>query len=249
MTNRITRVDPFSAVPKYYQLHDILQQKIEDGVWRPHESLPSERELESLYNVSRTTIREALGILEKEGYIYREHGRGTFVSRPKLQYSLNMLSSFTDDMKLRGFVAGQQLLHLEYVEPSSRVRQQLQVQPRVDHVLRIERLRLANGEPIGIHDAYLPLSRDQRITVEELDEVGSLYTLLESKFNLAAAEADETLEATVANHREATLLQVPVGSPLLLIERTTWSRERRPMELVKMLHRADRYKYYVRLVR
>ena len=102
MVTKTMRVDPFSAVPKYYQLSEILRQKIDDRDWQPHDSIPPERELEALYKVSRTTVREALNHLAEQGYIYREHGRGTFVSRPKMQHSLHILHSFTDDMKARG---------------------------------------------------------------------------------------------------------------------------------------------------
>ena len=249
MVTQTMRVDPFSVVPKYYQLSEILRQKIEDNVWLPHDPLPPERELESLYNVSRTTVREALNHLTDQGYIYREHGRGTFVARPKMQHSLHILHSFTDDMKMRGFSAGQQILGVNRVVPPTRARKQLELSSDVTKVLQIERLRFANDEPIGLHLAYLPLTTEQTITAQELTEFGSLYALLETRFSLLPLEADETLEATIADKREAELIKIKVGSPLLLLERTTFSQHRRPLEFVKMLYRADRYKYYVNIKR
>jgi GntR family transcriptional regulator len=243
------RVNPYDVVPKYHQLYDILRQKIAGGEWQPHEAIPSERELESLYNVSRTTVRQAINLLVTEGFLYREHGRGTFVARPKLQHSLHLLTSFTDDMRQRGLKPGQRLLSLEHVEPSAWIRQQLDLPPEMSEVLKVERLRLGDDEPIGLHVAYLPLDGGQALSAHDLDEAGSLYELLESRFNLIPVEADETLEATAADEREARLLQVPVGSPLLLIERTTWSQQRRPIEFVKMLYRADRYKYGIHITR
>ena len=113
--DRPIRVDPFSVVPKYYQLAEILQHKIEGGEWQPHDALPAERELETIYGVSRTTVREALNHLAKQGYIYRAHGKGTFVARPKLRQSLHLLQSFTNDIASRGFVAGQQILEIKPV--------------------------------------------------------------------------------------------------------------------------------------
>jgi GntR family transcriptional regulator len=248
-TATTARVNPYDVVPKYHQLYDILRQKINSGDWKPHEAIPSERELETLYNVSRTTVRQAINLLVNDGFLYREHGRGTFVARPKLQHSLHLLTSFTDDMRQRGLQPGQRLLNLEYVAPSAWVRQRLELPPEMDEVLKVERLRLGDDEPVGIHVAYLPLDPDQALTAQDLDEAGSLYELLESRFNLIPVEADETLEATAANEREATLLHVPVGSPLLLIERTTWSQQHRPVEFVKMLYRADRYKYGIHITR
>jgi GntR family transcriptional regulator len=249
MMNRLIRVDPLSAVPKYYQLAEILRQKIEDEELKPHDSLPPERELETMYGVSRTTIREALNYLARQGHIYREHGRGTFVARPKMQQSLHLLQSFTDDMKARGYTVGQRILELARVEPSRLIRQQLELPAGVNQVVKLERLRYADEEPIGIQIAYLPLAPDQVITIDDILTFGSLYALLESRFNLIPLEADHTLECTVANEKEAALLEVETSSPLLLVERTTLSHQRRPMEFVKMLYRADRYKYYMHVSR
>ena len=243
------RVDPLSIVPKYYQLSEILRQKIDNNEWQPHEPLPPERELENLYNVSRTTVREALNYLAKQGYIYREHGRGTFVARPKIQSSLHLLHSFTDDMQIRGFEAGQRILKLDCIKPSDRMREKLDLSSQAKQITLVERLRYADNEPIGIQIAYLPLLPGQTITQEDILTFGSLYALLETKFNLMPIEADETLEATIADEREADLLEIKAGNPLLLLERTTFSQQRRPMEFVKMLYRADRYKYYVHITR
>ena len=243
------RINPYDIVPKYHQLYEILHQRIEDGDWQPHEAIPSERELENHYSVSRTTIRQALNLLVDKGFLYRAHGKGTFVARPKLQYSLQHLSSFSEELRMRGLEPGQTLLGLGRVEPSVTIRQHLELAQSIKDVLRIERLRLADEEPIGIHTAFLPLAIDQTISEDELKQWGSMYTLLESKFNLIVAEADETIESTIADEREAVLLGIAAGSPLLLVERTTWSHMRRPMELVKMLYRADRYKYAVHMTR
>jgi GntR family transcriptional regulator len=247
--NRLNRVDPFSAVPKYYQLAEGLRQKIENEDLKPHDALPSERELEAIYAVSRTTVREALNYLTKQRHIYRERGRGTFVARPKMRHSLHLLQSFTDDMKARGYAAGQLILELERVAPPLSIRKQLELSPETDYVVKLERLRYADSEPIGIHTAYLPLLPDQVLTMDDILAFGSLSALLESRFNLIPGEANQTIEATVANEREAALLEMKKGSPLLLVERTTLSHQRHPMEFVKMLYRADRYKYYMHINR
>lgn len=249
MSEKHNRVVPYSVIPKYQQLADILVQEIEDGRWDAREAIPSERELEDLYNVSRTTVRKALEVLISKGYLYREHGRGTFVTPPKLQQSLHSLTSFTNDISRRGLEAGQRILSVERVDAPVRVRERLELSHEEQPVMRIERVRLANDEPIGIHIAYLALADDRQITEEEMDRFGSLYELLETKFNIVITEADETLEATAANEREASYLHIREGSPLLLIERTSWTQERRPVEFVKMLYRADRYKYYVHMTR
>lgn len=243
------RIDPFSYIPKYHQLFSLIRTKIENGEWAPNQTIPSERELEKTYNISRTTIRQALKNLEDYGYIYRELGKGTFVAPPKLQNSLHELTSFTRDMESRGLKPGQKILTLDFIEPPALVRQQLEIGREVEKVLYLERLRLADDEPIGLHYAYLPLPENKMITLAEIEEHGSLYELLQRKFNLMPTNADETLEATVADANEARLLGIRKGSPLLLIGRTVWSQNRTTMEYVKVLYRADRYKYYIHIAR
>ena len=243
------RIDPFSYIPKYHQLFTILRTKIENRDWEPNQVIPSERELEKTYNISRTTIRQALSLLDDYGYVYRELGWGTFVAPPKLQNSLHDLTSFSDDMRARGLTPGQRVLELGYITPPKLVRQQLELPDSVEKVLYIERVRLADNMPIGIHFAYLPLPEENPISDGEIEEFGSLYDLLQSKYNLVPAEADETLEATIADADEAKLLEVAEGSPLLLIERTVWSQNRKTMEFVRVLYRGDRYKYFVHLSR
>lgn len=242
-------VDPNNIVPRYYQLVNIIKQQIDTKKWLPHEPIPSERQLEEIYNVSRTTIRQALDILTRQGYLYREHGRGTFVSPQKLQKGINDLTSFTEDMLKRGMKPSSSNLHLELVTPPPAVAVMLDIHDKSQKVYKIERLRLADNKPMGLQTSYLLLGPGQEITDEDLSSTKSLYTLLQERFNLIPTEADETLEVTLASHDEAELLQIPEGSPLLLSERILFSQFRRPVEYVKILYRGDRYKYYARLTR
>jgi GntR family transcriptional regulator len=244
-----TRIDPYAFVPKYYQLFSILKSQIEDGELPPLQPIPSERELEEIYNVSRTTIRQAISLLSNQGFVFREHGRGTFVAPPKLQNSLHELTSFTQDMQARGLVPGQKVLELAYIEPSQKIRCQLELNPDVKQVLFLKRLRLADNKPIGIHSDYLPLGPSQPITIQEIEQSGSLYSLLQSKFNLIPSKAYETIEATIADPEEAQLLEVNEGSPLLSFDRTVWSQTRQAMEFVRVVYRADRYQYFVHLTK
>ncbi len=240
-------IDPYDLLPKYGQLADIIRQKIERGEWAGEEPIPSERELEEMYRVSRTTVRQALDVLVRRGYIYRDHGRGTFATPRKLQNSLHTLTSFSQDMQRRGLMPGQKILSFGQVEVSVQIRQQLGLPHGMTRALRIERLRYADGEPIGIHDSYLALGPDQVIERQELDQAGSLYELLETRFGLVAAEADETIEATVADETEAALLAINPGEPLLLMKRTVQSQQHEVIEYARVLYRADRYQYSVHL--
>lgn len=241
-------IDPFNVVPKYYQLASILRQKIEDGDWEPRSPIPSERQLEVLYKISRTTIREALDSLVRQGYLYREHGRGTFVSPQKLQKGLMELTSFSEDLVKRGIRPGQIIRSLTRVVPPPKILQKLELAPGTS-VMRIDRIRLGDDVPIGLQISYLALGEDQTITMEEMDTAGSLYHILQEKFQIIPTEAEETLEVTLATPEEAILLEIAEGAPLLLNQRLLFSQERKPVEFVKILYRGDRYQYYLRLTR
>ena len=241
-------IDPYAELPKYSQLASILREKIDDGLWSPRSSIPSERQLEVLYDVSRTTIREAIDLLVRQGYLYREHGRGTFVSPPKLQKGLMELTSFSEDLLKRGIHPGQIIRDISTVIPPLKILQKLEL-PAGTPMLRLERIRLGNDIPIGLQTSYLALGEGQTLTRAEMEEAGSLYTLLQEKFHIIPSEADETLEAALATREEADLLQIEEGAPLLLSERVLFAQNRRPVEYVKILYRGDRYRYYVRLTR
>ncbi len=242
-------IDPTDVIPKYYQLANILRQQIDNGDFQPYDAIPSERQLEQRYNLSRPTIRQAIDLLSKQGYLYRVHGKGTFVSPPKLQKGMLELTSFSEDMRKRGLKPGQRILEFGYVKPDSKIRQQLVITDIEKKVLRIKRLRYGDEEPMGLQDSFLALDSAQTITREEIEEKGSIYVILQEKFGIYPTEADETLEVTLATHEEAELLNIQEGSPLLLNERTLWSQDRKAIEFVRILYRGDRYKYFVRLTR
>ncbi len=241
-------IDPYDAVPKYHQLARILRKKIEEGEWEPNSPIPSERLLEEQYRISRPTVRQAVELLIHQGFLYREHGRGTFVMPQKLQKGLLELTSFSEDLIKRGIKPGQIVLKMCREVPPQKVQQKLDLTPDAQ-VLTIERIRLGDGLPIGLQTSYVVLQVDQTIEKEELEQAGSLYRILQDKFQIIPWAADETLEVTLASREEAELLQVNEGSPLLLNERILWSQDRKAVEFVKILYRGDRYRYTMRLTR
>jgi len=215
-------IDPTSAIPKYHQLANILRQQIDNGDFQPHDTIPSERLLEQHYKLSRPTIRQAVDLLSRQGYLYRVHGKGTFVSPPKLQKGMLELTSFSEDMRNRGLEPGQKIIEFGYVKPNSKVRRQLEITDDDKKVLRIKRLRYGDGKPMGLQDSFLSLDSSQAVTREEIEEKGSIYVILQEKFGIYPTEADETLEVTLATSEEAEWLNITKGSPLLLNERTLW---------------------------
>lgn len=244
----MSTINPYDVIPKYYQLANILKEKIILGEWPPRTPIPSERTLEIQYNISRTTIRQAIDYLEKQGFIYREHGRGTFVSPQKLQKGIQELTSFSEDLLRRGIQPGQVIQSIEYLTPPEGVLRRLEL-PDHARILRIERIRLGDGTPIGLQTSFLKLTEQQTISREELEASGSLYRILQEKFNIIPTEADETLEVTLATPYEAGLLQIKPDAPLLLNERLLYNQNREPVEFVKILYRGDRYRYLIRLTK
>src|SRR5512142_859172 len=147
-------IDPNDFTPRYYQLANILRDRISNGEFGEHQPIPAERQLEELYSVSRTTIRQAIDLLVRQGFLYREHGRGTFVSPQKLQKGFAELTSFSEDMKKRGLEPGQKILQIGCVEPPAKIRAQMGLPESCQQVLRIERLRLGGGVPMGLQTSY-----------------------------------------------------------------------------------------------
>jgi GntR family transcriptional regulator len=237
-----------NAIPKYFQLASILKSQIDEGEWKPRQSIPSERQLELQYKVSRPTVRQAIDYLEKQGYLFREHGRGTFVSPQKLQKKMLELTSFSEDLLRKGIQPNQIIRSICHLVPTEKILSRLELPPETS-VLQIERVRLGNDIPIGLQTSYVVLGDDQQIEEADLKHYGSLYRILEEKLNIIPTEADETLEVTQATPEEAALLQVKAGAPLLLNERLTYDQNRKPVEFVKILYRGDRYQYVIRLTR
>ena len=237
-------VDKDASLPIYQQLEEQLERLILDGTWHPKEPLPSETLLAERLQISVMTVRQAMSQLVNRGLIYREKGRGTFVMPQPMERQLQRLESFSEDMRARELAASSHTLVFKAVASPSIVAFRLGLEPGV-HVLRIKRLRLVENRPVALHDAYvnrLDLQRDA------LENIGSLYVLLEQK-GIELMEAEETLEAILADEEVAGLLEISRGAPLLKVTRLTWDRDRNPIELVIALYRADFYRYAVRLRR
>lgn len=240
-------MDRTLRVPLYYQLKELILAQIEGGHLRYGQAIPCERELCERYRVSRTTVRQAIGELEREGYLNRQQGKGTFVARPRIRRGMAQLTSFSEEVAASGHEPGSQLLALRHEPADSRVASALGLEEGV-WVWFVERLRLADDEPIGINLSYLRLPSDVFLVPAELEAEVSLWSLLEAK-GIRLVEAEETILAIVADARQAELLGVPEQSPLLVKEGVVYSDERVPVEFHRVIARADRYSYSVHVFR
>jgi GntR family transcriptional regulator len=239
-----TLLESSVTAPKYQSVHDALVVMME--TLAPGSAMPTERELCQTFSVSRATIRQALGQLEIEQRIYRRQGKGTFVAQPKIEQPLELMSH-TEGMRARGIIPSSKLIDVRRVPAGIEVGARLGLSSKAE-VLRIERLRLADGDPIAIEVVFLNADRFDGITAA-LSDSASLYQLLSSNYGVELASAEETIEAVIAEGREAGLLKCQPGMPLLMLSRRTLDTKGEPTEFVRSLYRGDRYRFQTGLRR
>ena len=242
---RSEALDPTSPVPLYYQLQELLEHEIESGALRPGNSLPTEKQLGDLYQVSRTTVRQAIDGLALKGLVIKRQGKGTFVARRKVHEELPKLRSFTEEMRARGLTPTTRVVSVKHIRPPEHISQLLELQDD-EGALQVRRLRFVENTPILITTSYLPGRLHVSLTEDFSD---SLYALLERRYNVKIQSGENIIEATVAGEAEASLLKIRRGSPLLAIRRLALDPDGRPVEYVEGFYRGDRYQYVVKLAR
>nr|WP_221308144.1 GntR family transcriptional regulator [Nocardiopsis mwathae] len=229
-------------VPKYYQVKKLLLELIE--AMPAGNPVPPERALATQFGTSRTTVRQALTEMVVEGRLLRIQGKGTFVAKPKVAQVLQ-LTSYTQEMRAHGLHPATRILDVSYINADDQLAELLAIRSG-GRVLRIERLRLANGEPMAVETAHLAARRFPGLR-RQLDRYASLYEALASAYDVRLAEAEATIETVLATPNEARLLGVDVGLPLVLHSQHSFDADGNPVEWVRSLYRGDRYKFVTRL--
>lgn len=231
--------------PIYLQLKEKLLDRIHTQEWKPGDCLPSERALCEEYALSRMTVRQAVSELEREGLVQRIQGKGTFVSQEKLTQPLLKLTSFSEDMRARGFLPSAQTLALERVPASKTVAAKLEVAPGAE-VIMLKRLRLADGEPMAIETAYLDNEKCSPI-YDQLAQNKSLYQLMKHTLHITLSGARQSIEIAAVQGWEAKLLHMPEAGMVMRTERQTLDARKSPVEYVVSKYRGDKYKFYIEL--
>lgn len=235
---------PLAGQPKHRDIYEALGRQLDRlPAGAP---LPPERELCELYRASRPTIRRALERLEADRRIVRQRGRGTFVARPKIDLALE-LTSLSEDMLAHGVNPGSKLIDVSRLEADAEIARRLGIETGSE-VLRVERLRLGDGEPVALEVLFVSTNRFDGISAA-LGLGKSFYQLLHTDYGVELASAEETIEAVAASPREARLLGVEVGTPVLLLSRRTVDTAGQPTEYVHSIYRADRFRLRSFLVR
>jgi GntR family transcriptional regulator len=228
--------------PLYVRLKVSLRNLIRTELG-PGDQLPSESELCTQYQVSRITVRQALGALENEGAIERRQGIGTFVALPKRAEPITYFGSVIEELAGQGGSASFRLVSLEVIEPDLRVATQLRLTPQTK-VVKIRRVWNADRKPMCYQVTYIPHSI-LRPTRAELRR-DSLYSRLEEALGEPLHEAEESIEAMLADPYRAELLQIKQGAPLLMLERVALSRSGRAVEYSRFFYNSQLVKLTLR---
>jgi GntR family transcriptional regulator len=240
-------VDPKSHVPLYAQIEAELASSIADGTLPPGSRLPPEDQLMDRFKVSRTTIHQTIRNLSSRGLIEIRRGKGTYVTQPKITQELTELSGFVEDMQALGRKATARVVDKELVAASPGVARQLGLAAGT-LVVRIQRVRLADGVPLSFDETYLPWEIGEKVIENDL-ETEPIFALLEQKYNLPLVEAEYRLEAVAAEAAVAQALGISAGSPIFLIERTSYCAGHQPIDYEKLHYRGDQIRFVTRLAR
>ncbi|HVO21665.1 MAG TPA: GntR family transcriptional regulator [Anaeromyxobacter sp.] len=236
------RVDPADQTPLYLQVRRGLAKAIQEGRFKPEEALPSERDLAGLLGVSRVTARKALDALSREGVVVRRHGSGNYIA-PRLEQPLSRLTSFTEELRQRGFTPSSRWIRREVAPALPEELLALGISPS-SRVARLERVRLADEVPMAFETSVLPaafVARPEQVK-------GSLYEYLREQ-GFEPVRALQHFRAVNAGPRHAKLLSIPRGAALVHVTRISYLADGRIVEVTQTFCRNDYYEFVVELRR
>jgi GntR family transcriptional regulator len=236
-----------SPVPLYSQIRELLRERILHGVYKSHGQMPSENEMVRAFGVSRITVRQALTDLQKEGLIFKIHGKGTFVSKAKATQHLRRLEGFGEAMSGAGHETFSKVLGHRIVRAGKIVGDRLRLAER-DEVMEIRRVRYLDREPISVDVTYVPPAIGKRLIREDLPH-RDIFVILENDYGLALGNADLSIDAMLAEEDVAAALGIETGSPILRIERLTFTAEGTPLDFEFLYFRGDAFQYRLRIER
>lgn len=239
------KIDKNSRIPLYSQLMDILIMEIEKDI-KENEQIPSERDICEKYDVSRSTVRQAINELEKEGYIYKIHGKGTFVAPKRVDQDLIKFYSFTEDMKKIGKRPFSKVLEFQIINLDNYIARKMDLSEG-ELAYKFTRLRLADNVPMMLETTYISYTRFPGLTKDELEKE-ALYDIIQNRYKTSITRAEETFRPVVTSEDEASILNMPKEIPSLKIERFTFA-ENSIIEYTISIARGDKFKYRVKLER
>lgn len=232
------------GTPLYKEVYRDICEKIKNGTYSENSALPAERVLCEMYHVSRSTLRHALDELSRDGYIVKVHGNGNFVKAKMFEQKLTKFHSFAGSLKAQHILIKNQILDYELIDTDKyldSIDLSRQKSPPNTKWHKLVRLRSAETYPLMIETSYLPQSRFMTIDIDILRD-GSLYSYLETYYNMDITDASEVLSPLLPNNKERMLLQIPPHIPCMLCERFCHERESL-IVIHRTVVRGDKFKF------
>ena len=231
--------------PLYQQIKGLILQSLQSGEWKPGEAIPSEMDLAARYRVSQGTVRKAIDELAAENLVVRRQGKGTFVAthaEQNVQYRFLRLAPDTGDQRSEG-PAERQIVEFKRSRASAEVARALALRTG-DALLHVRRVLSFAGIPTILEDIWLPANTFKGLSAERLAEYpGPTYAMFEVEFGVRMVRAEERIRAVTPDMAQASLLHVPVETPLLSVERLAYTYNDTPMELRRGLYHTDTHHY------
>lgn len=231
-----------NPIPLMIQLKNAIEKQIIDGIYE--DQLPSERELMRQYDVSRSTVREAINALVREGVLVKKHGKGTYVSIKSLDSWLGQLSSTTEVIRNLGMKPGAKLIDFKKVAPS----QAIQKRTGFKEAYLLKRLRLADGEPIGVEQQYYPLYIGEQLEAYKLEDV-TLYDVIQQELGIPFLEANQKISSGGISEQDREYLEVDKTVHILKAERIIKGQNESIIEYEEAFYRGDIYAFELNLSR
>ncbi|MBR6164584.1 MAG: GntR family transcriptional regulator [Clostridia bacterium] len=229
-----------SSSPLYHQLMQRLKEDIEKGTYPVGSRIPPEHELESLYRLSRVTVRRALAELTAEGMLERKQGKGTFVSTPRISHDLKSIHSFHDACKQNGFQPGTRVIHIREEEAGPQDLEELELREG-SHIVETLRIRLADGEPVVLEKNHFSMAFAY---LENENLAGSLYNILRD-YGIEPKQGTHDISMTYATENQAKLLSIEPGTPLMRLHEVVFDQKGRPLHNSIQLIRGDRFVFRI----
>lgn len=238
-------LDRTVPIPLYYQLKTIISSEIDKGCYKTDDAIPTEEELIAHFNVSRTTVRQAVTELVQEGRLYRIKSKGTFVARNKIDPGfISRLESFNDQISRLGKVPSTQVLDFRLGSAPQNVAQALQLEPNAPIVF-LQRLRFADGMPIVLLKTYLPANLCSFVLDHDFTKE-SLYDVMAAQgATCKVHHIRRVIEAIQATHSVAHQLDCQTDFPMLFCTSTGYTASDVPVEYSRAYYRGDCSKFEV----
>jgi GntR family transcriptional regulator len=226
-------LDRHNPIPLYQQLSDTIADAIKSGKVKAGDQLPSENELISLFNVSRFVVRQTLNSLGRQGLIFTEHGRGSFVSQQKIEKPLDVLQSYHVGMKKAGLEVEVRILSKEMVVPSKEIAEKLALKPN-EKVLLLERVAFANGRPLNLLISHIAANHcgEKLMAFSK----GSLYSYMQKECGIYLNHSRSTVEIIFAEEYESRMLNQSRGAVMMQILSVSYEKNGKPVEHSRVVY-------------